>query len=85
MFPIGPSGSDYSCAVSKNGNVFTPGVCSVVGSNITNIEEGILLRNELESEDQQFEKPNFIGEEVTGQVKYYNMMLLKNPYTTWGK
>ena len=40
---------------------------------------------ELESEDQQFKKPDFISEEVTGQVKYYNMMLLKNPYKTWRK
>jgi len=40
---------------------------------------------ELDSEDQQFEKPDFIGEEVTGQVKYFNMMLLKSPYTTWKK
>ena len=38
---------------------------------------------ELESEEQTFDKPSFIGEEVTGQTKYYNMMLLKNPYTTW--
>ena len=38
---------------------------------------------ELDSEDQQFEKPDFIGEEVTGQIKYFNMTLLKNPYTTW--
>ena len=50
------------------------------------VNDGLVVAEvELESEDQQFEKPNFIGEEVTGQVKYYNMMLLKNPYTTWGK
>ena len=50
------------------------------------VNDGLVVAEvELESEDQQFKKPNFIGEEVTGQVKYYNMMLLKNPYTTWGK
>jgi len=50
------------------------------------VNDGLVVAEvELESEDQQFEKPNFIGEEVTRQVKYYNMMLLKNPYTTWGK
>jgi len=43
----------------------------------------VVAEVELESEDQQFNKPDFVGEEVTGQVKYYNMMLLKNPYTTW--
>ena len=50
------------------------------------VNDGLVVAEvELESEDQQFENPDFIGEEVTGQVKYYNMMLLKNPYTTWGK
>ena len=45
----------------------------------------VVAEVELESEDQQFKKPDFISEEVTGQEKYYNMMLLKNPYTTWRK
>ena len=50
------------------------------------VNEGLVVTEvELESEDQQFNKPDFISEEVTGQEKYYNMMLLKNPYTTWGK
>ena len=50
------------------------------------VNDGLVVAEvELESEDQKFEKPDFISEEVTGQVKYYNMMLLKNPYTTWMK
>ncbi|HIB29302.1 MAG TPA: CYTH domain-containing protein [Candidatus Marinimicrobia bacterium] len=50
------------------------------------VNDGLVVAEvELESEDQQFEKPDFIGEEVTGQVKYYNMMLLKNPFSTWEK
>ena len=50
------------------------------------VNDGLVVAEvELESEEQQFKKPNFIGEEITGQVKYYNMMLLKKPYTTWGK
>ena len=50
------------------------------------VNDGLVLAEvELKSEDQEFEKPYFIGEEVTGQVKYYNMMLLKNPYTAWEK
>ena len=48
------------------------------------VNDGLIIAEvELESEDQQFNKPDFVGDEVTGQVKYYNMMLLKNPYTTW--
>lgn len=38
---------------------------------------------ELNSEDEKFEKPEWLGEEVTGDVKYYNSMLMKNPYTKW--
>ena len=48
------------------------------------VNDGLIVAEvELESEDQQLNKPDFIGDEVTGQIKYYNMMLLKNPYTTW--
>ncbi|MEC9456734.1 MAG: CYTH domain-containing protein, partial [Candidatus Neomarinimicrobiota bacterium] len=45
----------------------------------------VVAEVELENENQQFKKPDFISEEVTGQEKYYNMMLLKNPYITWEK
>ena len=38
---------------------------------------------ELSSEDEAFEKPEWLGEEVTGDPRYYNSMLLKNPYTQW--
>lgn len=38
---------------------------------------------ELNSESDSFEKPEWLGEEVTGDVKYYNSMLMKNPYTKW--
>jgi adenylate cyclase len=37
----------------------------------------------LSSEDEAFEKSAFLGEEVTGDVKYYNSMLMKNPYKKW--
>lgn len=38
---------------------------------------------ELNSENDSFEKPEWLGEEVTGDVKYYNSMLMKNPYAKW--
>ena len=38
---------------------------------------------ELDSEDEQFEKPQWLAEEVTGDVKYYNSMLMKTPFTKW--
>lgn len=46
--------------------------------------EGLIMAEvELKSEDEAFEKPEWLGEEVTGDVKYYNAMLMKNPYTKW--
>ncbi|SDR79609.1 adenylate cyclase [Polaribacter sp. KT25b] len=38
---------------------------------------------ELNSEDEDFKKPSWLGKEVTGDVKYYNSMLMKNPYKNW--
>lgn len=43
----------------------------------------IVAEVELNSEDEAFEKPGWLGEEVTGYTKYYNSMLMKNPYKHW--
>ncbi|MCP4746964.1 MAG: CYTH domain-containing protein [Desulfobacteraceae bacterium] len=43
----------------------------------------IVAEVELESEQQQFEKPPWIGEEVTGDPKYFNSSLIINPFTKW--
>jgi CYTH domain-containing protein len=43
----------------------------------------IVAEVELESEDQAFEKPEWIGEEVTGDPKYFNSNLILNPFTKW--
>lgn len=43
----------------------------------------IVAEVELESEDQAFEKPSWIGDEVTGDPRYYNANLIANPFTTW--
>lgn len=38
---------------------------------------------ELETENETFEKPNWLGKEVTGNIRYYNSQLSKNPYKNW--
>lgn len=43
----------------------------------------VLAEIELKSESDVFEKPEWLGEEVTGDKRYYNSMLMKNPYTKW--
>ena len=46
--------------------------------------EGLVVAEvELESEEESFVKPDFIGKEVTGDVRYYNSQLMKKPYKTW--
>jgi len=46
--------------------------------------EGLTVAEiELPSEDHPFEKPEWLGEEVTGDAKYYNSMLMKNPFKNW--
>jgi adenylate cyclase len=46
--------------------------------------EGLIVAEvELESEDQAFHKPDWVGEEVTGDTRYFNSNLIRNPYTDW--
>lgn len=43
----------------------------------------VIAEVELNHEDEVFEKPKWLGEEVTGQPGYYNSQLSKNPFTQW--
>lgn len=43
----------------------------------------IIAEVELNSEDEAFSKPNWLGEEVTGDIRYYNSQLSKAPFKTW--
>jgi adenylate cyclase len=43
----------------------------------------IIAEIELPDENTLFNKPNWLGKEVTGDVKYYNAMLSKNPFNNW--
>ncbi|ALJ05704.1 adenylate cyclase [Pseudalgibacter alginicilyticus] len=46
--------------------------------------EGLTIAEiELESENETFEKPSWLGEEVTGQIQYYNSQLSKKPFKIW--
>lgn len=40
---------------------------------------------ELKSEDEYFEKPDWLGTEVTGNKKYHNSYLIQNPFCDWEK
>ena len=43
----------------------------------------IVAEVELESEDQQFPRPDWVGEEVTGDPRYFNSNLIKKPFKMW--
>lgn len=46
--------------------------------------EGLVIAEvELSSENEPFEKPDFIGQEVTGDIRYYNSQLMKRPFKEW--
>ncbi len=61
-----------------------------VGKHIYEVDEfyeenqGLIIAEiELKSETEIFEKPNWLGKEVTNDEKYYNAYLSKNPYKNW--
>ncbi len=46
--------------------------------------EGLVVAEiELEAEDQAFTKPEWVGEEVTSDSRYFNANLSKHPYSSW--
>ena len=48
--------------------------------------EGLVVAEvELGSEDEAFERPDFLGKEVTGDRRYYNSSLRIRPYSQWEK
>ena len=50
------------------------------------LNEGLVVAEvELAEEDEIFQKPEWLGREVTGEIKYYNSQLVKHPYTEWKK
>lgn len=46
--------------------------------------EGLVVAEiELSAETEDFERPEWLGQEVTGDTRYFNAMLMKYPFTTW--
>lgn len=43
----------------------------------------IIAEIELPSESTSFIKPTWLGQEVTGDIRYYNSYLSNSPYSTW--
>lgn len=43
----------------------------------------VVAEVELAAENEAFERPSWIGEEVSGDTRYYNVCLVKHPYKDW--
>ncbi|MEM9077730.1 MAG: CYTH domain-containing protein [Bacteroidota bacterium] len=43
----------------------------------------VVAEVELKEEDETFNKPIWLGKEVTGDIAYYNSQLTKKPYNQW--
>ena len=63
-----------------------------VGKHVFEVDEflgenkGLVIAEiELQHEDEPFEKPPWLGEEVTGNIRYYNSQLSLKPYNQWNK
>ena len=61
-----------------------------VGSHVFEVDEffgendGLIIAEiELSSETEMFEKPDWLGEEVTNDERYYNAYLSRNPFKEW--
>ena len=61
-----------------------------IGNHIFEVDEffgdnqGLIIAEvELENKTEVFKKPNWLGQEVTGDIKYYNSLLSKKPYKKW--
>ena len=49
-----------------------------------NLNEGLIIAEiELASKNEDYLKPNWLGKEVTGDIKYYNSQLSKHPFLLW--
>lgn len=63
--------------ISFRGNTWE--VDEFLGAN-----QGLVVAEiELTSEDQQFDKPDWIGAEVTHDPRYYNSSLVRKPFSSW--
>ncbi len=45
----------------------------------------VVAEIELQSEDEKFFRPEWVGDEVSDQVKYYNVNLVKYPFSSWSQ
>lgn len=45
----------------------------------------VIAEIELSSENEAFDRPDWLGDEVTGEKRYYNANLIAHPYSSWSE
>ena len=63
--------------IEFNGHLFEVDVFSGQNTGL------IVAEIEVEYEEAHFDKPKWLGKEITGIKKYYNSQLCQNPFTKW--
>jgi adenylate cyclase len=67
----------YRSRIAISGHTWE--VDEFIGAN-----QGLVVAEiELASEDEHFDKPDWIGEEVTHERRYFNSSLIRHPYSSW--
>jgi len=79
-----PSQTAMPCSTRSPGVRIPHGGFTIEVDEFLGENAGLVVAEvELKSEGQTFDKPAWLGEEVTGDPKYYNANLVKHPYSKW--
>jgi CYTH domain-containing protein len=71
--------------IEKTRHLVKAGGCVFEIDEFLGANAGLVMAEvELASEDQAVELPDWIGEEVTEDARYYNSNLVRRPYSLWG-
>ena len=70
--------------IEKNRYVVEAGGSAFEVDEFLGANEGLVMAEiELDSPEQDFFRPSWLGEEVTSDKRYYNSWLTRHPFTTW--
>lgn len=70
--------------IEKTRHLVKLGIHTFEVDEFSGANDGLVIAEiELSDEKEDFERPDWLGQEVTGIEKYYNAMLIRNPYKHW--
>jgi CYTH domain-containing protein len=72
------------CIIEKHRYLIKKGTHTFEVDVFLGDNQGLIVAEvELNSENETFEKPTWLGNEVTGELKYYNSSISKLPFKNW--